>query len=66
MLARPREQNNQNTTAQNAELSKMAPNEFLEKQHVNDYLKEAISMMLENRPENPIEFLADHFRTLKQ
>jgi hypothetical protein len=44
----------------------MAAGEFLEKQQVSDYLKEAISLMLENRPENPIQFLADHFRTLKE
>jgi hypothetical protein len=32
----------------------MAPSDFLEKQQVNEYLKEAIACMLENRPENPI------------
>ncbi len=31
----------------------------LEKSNVNVYLKEAISLLLENRPENPILFLAD-------
>jgi len=29
---------------------------------VGVHLKEAISLLLENRPENPIQFLADHFR----
>lgn len=32
---------------------------YLEKSNVNTYLKEAISLLLENRPENPILFLAD-------
>jgi len=31
----------------------------LERANVNTYLREAISLLLENRPENPILFLAD-------
>jgi len=31
---------------------------------VGNYLKEAITVLLENRPENPIQFLADHFRNI--
>jgi len=31
----------------------------LERANVNVYLREAISLLLENRPENPILFLAD-------
>ena len=30
-----------------------------DKSNVNVFLKEAISLLLENRPENPILFLAD-------
>ena len=33
---------------------------------MNVYLRDAISLLLENRPENPILFLADHFRNIQQ
>jgi hypothetical protein len=36
----------------------------LEKQQVGTYLKDAISFLLENRPENPIQFLAEHFKSI--
>jgi len=51
----------------------MAPEDYLgnfkilnclERANVNVYLRDAISLLLENRPENPILFLADHFRNL--
>ncbi len=32
---------------------------YVERANVNSYLREAISLLLENRPENPILFLAD-------
>ena len=32
----------------------MLPEDYLERQNVNTHLKEAISLLLENRPENPI------------
>ena len=44
----------------------MPPEDYLDKQNVGVHLKEAISMLLENRPENPIQFLAEHFRNLQQ
>jgi hypothetical protein len=44
----------------------MPPEDYLEKQNVNSHLKDAISLLLENRPENPIMFLAEHFRNLQQ
>lgn len=44
----------------------MPPEDYLDKQNVNFYLKEAVSLLLENRPENPILFLADHFRNIQQ
>ena len=34
-------------------------NNEIERANVNMYLREAISLLLENRPENPILFLAD-------
>lgn len=44
----------------------MNPDDYLERQNVGTHLKEAISLLLENRPENPIQFLAEHFRNLQQ
>ena len=44
----------------------MPPEDYLERQNVGTHLKEAISLLLENRPENPIQFLAEHFRNLQQ
>jgi len=41
------------------------PEDYLEKQQVALHLKEAISLLLENRPENPIAFLAEHFRNMQ-
>jgi hypothetical protein len=32
----------------------MQPEDYLEKQNVGTHLKEAISLLLENRPDNPI------------
>jgi len=32
----------------------MPPEDYLERQNVGTHLKEAISLLLENRPENPI------------
>ena len=43
----------------------MPPEDYLERQNVGTHLKEAISLLLENRPENPIQFLAEHFRNLQ-
>ena len=37
----------------------------MEKSNVNNHVKEAVSLLLENRPENPILFLADHFKNLQ-
>jgi hypothetical protein len=46
-------------------LSNTQPEEYLEKQQVAVQLKEAISLLLENRPENPIAFLAEHFKNMQ-
>ena len=45
-------------------LANMSPEDYLEKTSLNANLKEAVSLLLENRPENPILFLADYFRNL--
>ncbi len=42
----------------------MQPDDYLERTNVSNQLKESVSLLLENRPENPILFLADHFRNL--
>jgi hypothetical protein len=46
------------------QLNAQNPEDYLEKQQVGTYLKDAISFLLENRPENPIQFLADHFKSI--
>jgi hypothetical protein len=51
--------NTDQTSVQN-----MNPEDYLERANVNIYLRDAISLLLENRPENPILFLADHFRNM--
>jgi hypothetical protein len=43
----------------------IAPEDYLEKQNVNGLLRDAVSLLLENRPANPILFMADHFRNLQ-
>ena len=37
-----------------------------EKQNVNNLLRDAVALLLENRPQNPILFMAEHFRTIQQ
>ena len=44
----------------------MPAEDYLERQNVGTHLKESISLLLENRPENPIQFLAEHFKNLQQ
>ena len=56
--------NTQNVTNDSISAQNMPPEDYLDKQNVGVHLKEAISLMLENRPENPIMFLAEHFRNL--
>jgi len=36
----------------------------IEKQNVNTLLRDAVSLLLENRPQNPILFMAEHFRNI--
>lgn len=37
----------------------VAPEDYLEKQNVNVLLRDAVSLLLENRPANPILFMAE-------
>lgn len=41
------------------------PEDYLDKQNVNNLLRDAVSLLLENRPANPILFMAEHFRNLQ-
>ena len=57
-------QNNPTLMNDSQTVQNMPPEDYLEKQNVGAHLKESISLLLENRPENPIMFLAEHFRNL--
>jgi len=46
---------------QTAETTRLSQEEYLEKYGVNVYLKDCMTLMLENRPEKPLEFIADYF-----
>lgn len=48
-------QNNNDASGANV----VAPEDYLEKQNVNNLLKDAVSTLLENRPANPILFMAE-------
>jgi len=63
--ARPGVSGNAQGTNDMQSQQNMNPDDFLERQNVGTHLKEAISLLLENRPENPIQFLAEHFRNLQ-
>ena len=45
---------------------KFVPEEHLDRLGVTAYLKDAITLLLENRPHKPIEFLADYFKNVVQ
>jgi len=47
-------------------VNNIQPEDYLEKQNVNGLLRDAVSLLLENRPSNPILFMAEHFRRLQQ
>lgn len=38
--------------------------EYLDKHGVTTYLKDVVTLLLENRPEDPMEFMADYFRNV--
>eukprot|EP00744_Colponema_vietnamica_P027970 GILI01042248.1.p1 GENE.GILI01042248.1~~GILI01042248.1.p1 ORF type:complete len:248 (-),score=39.55 GILI01042248.1:77-820(-) len=41
-----------------------ATDEYLDRTNVTAFLKDAVTLLLENRPENPIKFLADYFQAV--
>ena len=50
-----------NTNTDDNSLANMRPEDYLEKQNIRKDLADAINLILENRPENPIHFLYDYF-----
>ena len=44
----------------------MPPEEFLERNGVTQYMKDVVTLLLENRPEKPLEFMADYFSNALQ
>ena len=45
---------------------RMPPEEFLERNGVTQYMKDVVTLLLENRPEKPLEFMADYFSNALQ
>jgi len=37
----------------------LPPEEFLDRNGITTYLKDVITLVLENRPEEPLDFMAD-------
>ena len=66
----------QNNNNNDASQSTVSPEDYLgkqppdlttlEKQNVNVLLRDAVSLLLENRPANPILFMAEHFKNIQQ
>ena len=50
-----------NTNTDDNSLANMRPEDYLERQNIRKDLSDAINLILENRPENPIHFLYDYF-----
>ena len=46
--------------------SKMDAEEYLDRYGVTAYMKDVVTLLLENRPPEPIDFIADYFRTVIQ
>jgi hypothetical protein len=42
----------------------MAPDEYLDKTGVTTVLKDMMTLLLENRPEDPIRFIADYLKNV--
>jgi len=45
-----------------ANLSKLSPEEYLERTGVTPHLKEVMQLVLENRPAQPLEFVHEYFK----
>jgi len=41
--------------------ARMTPEEYLERYSVSAYMKDLLTVLLENRPEQPLDFIADYF-----
>ena len=52
--------------AAKAHPSKMDAEEYLDRYGVTAYMKDVVTLLLENRPPEPIDFIADYFRTVIQ
>ena len=52
-----RRENNQ--MQQNAVNQQLSPQDYLDRYAVTTYFKDVITLVLENRPEDPLEFIAD-------
>lgn len=50
-----------NAASEDNALMNMKPEDYLEKQNIRKDLADAINLVLENRPENPIHFIYDYF-----
>ena len=48
------------------EATKMDPEEYLDRYGVTAYLKDVVTLLIENRPAQPIEFVLHYFRTVTQ
>eukprot|EP00755_Sulcionema_specki_P014877 Sspe_Gene.57863::Locus_31750_Transcript_1_1_Confidence_1.000_Length_924::g.57863::m.57863 len=51
---------------QGQDLQKLTSQEYLDKYSVTAYLKDVVTLLLENRPDSPVEFIADYFRNVIQ
>ncbi|CAG9328420.1 unnamed protein product [Blepharisma stoltei] len=47
-------------------LSALQPEEYLEKTGVTAVLKDLMTVLLENRPENPVQFISEYLKTSSQ
>ena len=50
-----------NVQNENETLINMKPEDYLEKQNIRKDLADAINLVLENRPDNPLHFIYDYF-----
>jgi len=47
-----------------ADLARLSPEEYLERTGVTPYLKDVITLLLENRPAQPVDFIQDYFKNV--
>eukprot|EP00756_Hemistasia_phaeocysticola_P059849 Hpha_TRINITY_DN36839_c0_g1::TRINITY_DN36839_c0_g1_i1::g.139788::m.139788 len=48
------------------DLTRLTPQEYLDRFSVTAYLKDVSTLLLENRPDEPLSFIADYFRNVIQ